>query len=57
MADGEKVITRWTGHGTQSGPFEGMAATGKPVTATGVAISRVNNGKLSRTGNASTNWE
>ena len=46
MADGDKVITRWTANGTQSGPFEGMAATGKSVTVTGIAISRVDNGKV-----------
>ena len=39
IADGETVVTRWTGHGTQLGEFMGIAPTGKHVTVAGVIIT------------------
>ena len=32
LAEGDKVMTYKTFHGTHKGPFWGMPATGKPVT-------------------------
>src|SRR5438477_3271575 len=33
IAEGDKVVTRWTGHGTQRGELNGIPATGKHVNA------------------------
>ena len=41
IVDGDKVATRWTGRGTQTGEFAGIAPTGKEVTISGLTISRL----------------
>src|SRR5690242_14588236 len=41
MAVGDKVITRWTAHGTHTGPFVGAPASGRQYTITGMSIDRV----------------
>lgn len=41
ILEGDKVATRWTGRGTQSGEIAGIAPTGKQVTITGLTISRL----------------
>jgi steroid delta-isomerase-like uncharacterized protein len=41
VAEGDLVSSRWTITGTHDGPFQGVAATGKPVTIAGVDMSRV----------------
>src|SRR5712692_10432026 len=38
IAEGDKVVERFTFHGTNTGSFLGAPAAGKQVTATGVAI-------------------
>lgn len=45
LAEGDRVVTRWTARGTQTGPFQGIAPTGKRATMTGVDIDRIVNGK------------
>jgi steroid delta-isomerase-like uncharacterized protein len=45
LADGDRVITRWSATGTHEGEFRGIAPTGKTVTVTGIAIDRVVDGK------------
>src|SRR3954451_16289708 len=45
IAEGETVVCRWTGRGTQQGELMGIAPTGKQVTITGVVISRFSDGK------------
>lgn len=42
----DKVVTRWTAHGTHRGTWLGVAATGRPVTLGGINIYTVTNGKL-----------
>ena len=37
VVDGDKVVTRWTGRGTQTGEFMDMPPTGKKVTVPGSA--------------------
>jgi steroid delta-isomerase-like uncharacterized protein len=44
--DGDYVISRWTGTGTQQGELMGIAPTGKQVRVTGITISRITNGKI-----------
>ena len=48
---GEKVVDRWTGHGIHQGEFMGMAPTGKRITATGISIHRIADGKIAETWN------
>ena len=46
MVDGDKVINRWSGHGTNTASFMGMPATGKAVTMTGITIFRIAGNKI-----------
>jgi steroid delta-isomerase-like uncharacterized protein len=46
IAEGEKVVTRWSARGTHLGTFAGIPATGKPITVTAMHIHRVADGKL-----------
>ena|SRR5215216_6039898 len=46
IAEGDKVVTRWTGHGTHKGELMGIPATGKSSTVTGIIIDRLVNGKI-----------
>ena len=49
FSDGEKVVVRFTARGTNSGPFQGMAPTGRGVTWAGVNIYRVSGGRIRET--------
>ena len=46
IAEGDKVVTRWTARGTHRGALQGIAPTGKSSTVTGISIWRIANGKL-----------
>ena len=46
LAEGDKVMTRWTGKGTHKGELVGIPATGKSSTVTGIAVDRIVNGKI-----------
>jgi steroid delta-isomerase-like uncharacterized protein len=46
IAEGDKVVTRWTLRGTHSGELFGVAPAGKPVAMSGIVISRVTEGKI-----------
>ena len=46
VAAGDKVATRTTFHGTHKGEYLGSAPTGKTITATGIGIMRIANGKI-----------
>ena len=46
VAEGDKVACRWSGRGTHQGEMMGVAATGKVITVTGIAIYRIANGKI-----------
>ncbi len=46
IAEGDKVVTRWTMRGTHQGEFRGIAPTGKQITVTGIGIFRFSNGKV-----------
>jgi ketosteroid isomerase-like protein len=54
IAEGDKVATRWTGRGTHTGEFNGIAPTGKEVTISGQTISRLEGGKIVE---ERTNWD
>jgi predicted ester cyclase len=46
IAEGDKVAYRWSSKGTHQGEFAGIAPTGKVVTATGITIIRIIDGKV-----------
>lgn len=46
VADGDKVVVRWTARGTHRGELMGIPPTGKPVTVTGMWIHRVAGGRI-----------
>jgi steroid delta-isomerase-like uncharacterized protein len=46
IAEGDKVVTRWTARGTHQGEFQGMSPTGKHGAITGITIDRIANGKV-----------
>jgi len=46
IAEGDKVVARWTATGTHKGELMGIAPTGKHSTVTGMTCSRYENGKL-----------
>jgi steroid delta-isomerase-like uncharacterized protein len=41
IAEGDRVVTRWTAHGTHTGPFAGLPATGRTYEFTGTATHRI----------------
>jgi len=46
IAEGDKVVTRWSFRGTHKGELFGVAPTSKTVEFTGIFIDRVADGKL-----------
>ena len=46
IAEGDKVVARWTIRGTHEGTFLGVPPTGKQVTGKGVTIKRIAGGKV-----------
>ena len=46
IAEGDKVMCRWTTRGTHQGPLGGISPTGKQVTVTGISVYRLANGKI-----------
>ena len=46
VAEGNTVVTRWTGQGTHNGELAGMPATGMPATVVGAGVDRIENGKI-----------
>ena len=46
VAEGDKVVMRYTITGTHKGEFQGIAPTGKSIQITGMAIHRIANGKI-----------
>ena len=49
IAEGDKVVTRWSAQGTHKGELAGIPATGKSSTVTGVTVDRIANGKIAET--------
>jgi predicted ester cyclase len=46
IAEGDKVVSRWTDRGTHQGEFMGIAPTGKRIEYTGISIDRIADGKI-----------
>jgi predicted ester cyclase len=49
IAEGDKVVTRWTYRSTHQGQWRDVAATGKEVTFTATGTSRIVDGKVAET--------
>jgi steroid delta-isomerase-like uncharacterized protein len=54
VAEGDKVVSRYTASGTHKGEFNGIPPTNKSFTVTGTFIDTVENGKLS---GVQINWD
>ena len=46
LAEGDRVLVRWTAHGTHTGSFMGIQPTRMKVTVHGMDIYRVTGGKI-----------
>jgi steroid delta-isomerase-like uncharacterized protein len=46
VTEGDRVVTRWSSTGTHHGEFMGFAATGTPITTSGIIISRFRDGLI-----------
>lgn len=46
IAEGDKVVNRFTWHGTHRGEFLGIPPTGRQITVKGVVIDRIAEGKI-----------
>ncbi len=46
IAEGDKVVVRFTGSGTHKGEFMGIPPTGKQLTMKAIAIHRIAGGKI-----------
>ena len=54
LAEGDRVVTRWSAAGTQQGEFAGIPPTGRPFAITGIAIHRIAGGQVAEAWN---NWD
>lgn len=50
----DKVVARWHATGTHRGPLEGLPATGRQVTITGISIARFSGDRICETFD---NWD
>ena len=46
VAEGDRVVTRWTFRGTHTGTYMGVPPSGRQLTVTGVHIHRIVDGKI-----------
>ena len=46
VAEGDKVVTRFSAHGTHEGELMGIPATGKEINITGIGLNRVEGGQI-----------
>jgi steroid delta-isomerase-like uncharacterized protein len=46
VAEGDRVIVRWTNTATHSGPFMGIPATGREATISGIDIHLIRDGRM-----------
>ena len=47
----DRVVVRWTVHGTHTGPFAGIPPTQKKITVRGISLYRLRDGKITETRN------
>jgi steroid delta-isomerase-like uncharacterized protein len=46
VAEGDKVVARWTARGTHTGDFQGLPPSGKVATSSGITIFRIADGRI-----------
>jgi steroid delta-isomerase-like uncharacterized protein len=46
VAEGDRVVVRWTGHGTHSGEFMGIPPTGQSFSIAGIDVIRFEDGRM-----------
>jgi steroid delta-isomerase-like uncharacterized protein len=46
IAEGDRVATRWSAHGTHKAQLFGIPATGRQATVSGITISRIFDGRI-----------
>jgi predicted ester cyclase len=46
LAEGDKIVTRWTTRGTHSGEFLGLAPTRQEIAVSGIEFDRVVSGRI-----------
>ncbi len=51
IAEGDKVVARWTSRATHQGEYMGISPTGKEVEFTGISIYRIEEGKIAESWN------
>lgn len=49
LAEGDRVVSRWSAHGTHQGELMGIPPTGGRVTPTGITVWRIEGGKIAET--------
>jgi steroid delta-isomerase-like uncharacterized protein len=49
IAEGDRVVTRWSARGTNNGSLMGMPPSGRPISITGISIERFVDGKMAET--------
>jgi steroid delta-isomerase-like uncharacterized protein len=54
IAEGDRVVTRWSARGTHEAELFGIPATGRQTTVTGITIDRIADGRIVETW---TNWD
>jgi steroid delta-isomerase-like uncharacterized protein len=47
----DRVVVRWTVHGTHTGPFAGVSPTQKKIAVRGISLYRLRDGKITETRN------
>ena len=47
----DRVVVRWTVHGTHTGPFAGVSPTQKKIAVRGISLYRLHDGKITETRN------
>ena len=47
----DRVVVRWTVHGTHTGPFAGVSPTQKKIVVRGISLYRLRDGKITETRN------
>ena len=49
IAEGDTVAARWTVRGTHRGDFQGIAASGRGVTLSGITVHHLKDGRIRET--------
>jgi steroid delta-isomerase-like uncharacterized protein len=48
VAEGDRVVTRWTARGTHQGELMGITPTGNQASVTGIIVDRISGGRIEK---------